>query len=115
MKAEIWHNPACSKSRETLAIVEKSGRDVTVVRYLEQTPTAARIEEVLGLLGVEPRALMRTKEAEYGELGLGDEKLTRRQLIDAMVKHPRLIERPVVITERGAVIGRPPEGVKKIL
>jgi arsenate reductase len=115
MKAEIWHNPACSKSREALALVEESGRDVTIVRYLETTPSAARIDEVLELLGAEPRALMRTKEPEYRELGLSDEKLSRKQLIEAMVKHPRLIERPVVITERGAAIGRPIENVKKVL
>lgn len=115
MKVEIWHNPSCSKSRRALELVQGADRDVTVVRYLESTPTAARIEEVLALLGVEPRALMRTNEPEYRARGLDDPKRTRAELIAAMVEAPILIERPVVITERGAVIARPPERVSEVL
>jgi arsenate reductase len=114
-KAEIWHNPACSKSRETLALLKGTSRELTVIEYLKSPPTAERIDAVLTELGVEPRALMRTKEPEYASLHLDDPKLSRKKLIAAMVAHPKLIERPVVITERGAVIARPPELAKKVL
>jgi arsenate reductase (glutaredoxin) len=115
VKAEIWHNPSCSKSRQALEILKSTNREITVVPYLESTPSAARIDEVLTLLGVEPRALMRTKEPEYVKRGLDNPKLSRADLIQAMIETPVLIERPVVITERGAVIGRPPELVQKVL
>ena len=115
MKAEIWHNPSCSKSREALALLRESGIEPTVVLYLDATPSAARIEEVLRLLNVEPRSLMRTKEPEYAALGLADPALSREALVAAMVRTPRLIERPVVITSKGAVIGRPPERLKELL
>ena len=115
VKAEIWHNPSCSKSRQALELLKATDREITVVHYLEATPSTERIDEVLALLGLEPRSLMRTKEPEYQERGLGNSQLSRTDLIRAMVESPALIERPVVITERGAVIARPPERVKEVL
>ncbi len=107
----IWHNPRCSKSREALELLREEGVEPEVVHYLEAPPTAEALERVLSLLGVEPRALMRTKEAVYAELGLDDPALDRAALVDAMVKHPILIERPVVVHGDRAVIGRPPQDV----
>lgn len=114
MKTVIWHNPRCSKSRQTLALLEDRGIEASVVKYLEEPPTRGEIEEVLELLGVEPRELMRRNEAEYKELGLRDVE-DRDALIDAMVEHPRLIERPVVIRGNRAALGRPPENVLELL
>ena len=115
MSVIIWHNPRCSKSRTGLALVEEQGIKPTVVRYLENPPSAEELDRVLGLLGMEPRDLMRRKEAIYKELGLADEKLTRSELIAAMVENPRLIERPVVINGDQAALGRPPEAILEIL
>lgn len=109
----IWHNPRCSKSRATLAIVEEHG-PVEIRKYLEDAPSEADIRDVLAQLGIPAIQLMRTGEAEFKELGLsktdGDEVL-----IAAMAKAPKLIERPVVITGKGVRLGRPPESVKDIL
>jgi arsenate reductase (glutaredoxin) len=113
---ELWHNPRCSKSRGALERLREAGHEPELVRYLDAPPTAERLREVLALLGFEdPRQLMRTGEALYAELGLADE--TRPDaLIEAMVAHPRLIERPVVIRDgRRAVLGRPPESVDDLL
>jgi arsenate reductase (glutaredoxin) len=111
----IWHNPRCSKSRAALALLEQAKVEPTVLLYLENPPTASRIEEVLGLLGLEPRELMRTGESVYKELGLADPAKTRPELIQALVAHPILIERPVIITDRSAVVARPPERALEIL
>jgi arsenate reductase len=111
----LWHNPRCSKSREALALLEARGVNPTIVRYLEEPPTANEIARVLDLLGVEPRDMMRKKEAPYAQEGLADPKLSRKALIDAMVKHPILIERPIAIRGKRAAIGRPPENVLEIL
>jgi arsenate reductase (glutaredoxin) len=111
----IWHNPRCSKSRQTLALLEARGLAPRVVAYLNEPPTAKELDGVLRLLGLEPRELMRKKEAPYAELGLDDERLTRDALIDAMVRHPILIERPLVIHGQAARLGRPPEKVLEIL
>jgi arsenate reductase len=115
MDITIYHNPRCSKSRETLALIEANGVKPAVVEYLATPPDAATLERLLTLLGLEPRALMRTKEAEYAELGLGNPALSRAELIAAMVAHPRLIERPIVVSGDKAVIGRPPEKVLSLL
>lgn len=114
-KVEIWHNPRCSKSRQTLALLEERGIEPAVVRYLEDPPDADRLREVLGLLDMTPRELMRTREAAYKELELGEPSLDEDALIEAMVSRPKLIERPVVITSKGAAVGRPPESVLEIL
>ncbi len=111
----IYHNPRCSKSRATLALLEQQGKQAEVVEYLKIPPSAAELEEILGMLGLEPRELLRTKEAEYKEAGLDNPDLTRAQLIDAMVRYPKLIERPIVIKDGKAALGRPPESVLEIL
>jgi arsenate reductase len=115
MDITIYHNPRCSKSRETLALIEANGVKPSVVEYLATPPDATTLERLLTLLGLEPRALMRTKEAVYTELGLNNPALSRAELIAAMVAHPRLIERPIVVSGDKAVIGRPPEKVLSLL
>ena len=114
MSTTIWHNPRCSKSRETLALLEEKGEQPIIRKYLEDAPSAEEIREILALLGIEPRALMRTKEALYKELGLADVS-DNEALIKAMVDNPKLIERPVVIKNGKARLGRPPESVLEIL
>ncbi len=115
MSVEIWHNPRCSKSRQTLELLRQQGVEPVIVEYLSATPTADRIGEVLDMLAIEPRELMRRKEEAYKSEGLDDTGLTNEQLIAAMVDHPKLIERPVVINGKRAAVGRPPEEVLKIL
>tara|TARA_R110002096_G_scaffold113779_23_gene247245 strand:+ start:12762 stop:13178 length:417 start_codon:yes stop_codon:yes gene_type:complete len=115
MSVTIYHNPKCSKSRQTLALLEEQGVSPKVVKYLEDVPSAAKLDEILTLLDIEPRDLMRRKEKEYDENNLADENLSRAQLIDAMVNFPRLIERPIVLANGKAAIGRPPEDVLKII
>ena len=114
-KITIYHNPRCSKSRATLALLEEQGKQPEVIQYLKEPPTAAELEKILTMLDLEPRELMRKKEKEYKAAGLDDDSLTREQLIEAMVKHPRLIERPIVIKDGKAALGRPPENVLDIL
>lgn len=115
MSLTIYHNPRCSKSRETLKLIEEQGIEPQIVRYLETPPDAQTLEELLSLLGLEPRELMRHKEPEYKELGLDDAALSRDALIAAMVAHPRLIERPIVVKDGKAVLGRPPTRVLDLL
>jgi arsenate reductase (glutaredoxin) len=113
-KVTIWHNPRCGKSRDALKLLEAEGITPEIVRYLDDTPSEAEIRRVLGMLGIAARDLMRTKEAIYKELGLravtDDDALIR-----AMAEHPKLIERPVVIKDGKAVIGRPPEKVVELV
>jgi len=111
----IYHNPKCSKSRETLALLEQRGIKPRIVLYLEDPPSARELDRILKLLGKEPRELMRRQEPEYKELKLDDPKRTRAELIEAMVKHPRLIERPIVLANGKAALGRPPSNVLAIL
>ena len=111
----IFHNPRCSKSRATLGLLQERGLQPQVVEYLETPPSAEQLENILRLLKLEPRELMRSNEAEYRELQLGDPSLTREQLIRAMVEHPRLIQRPIVLSGARAALGRPPESVLEIL
>ncbi|MBF0625225.1 MAG: arsenate reductase (glutaredoxin) [Magnetococcales bacterium] len=115
MAVTIYHNPRCSKSRQTLELLEARGLEPEVVDYLKTPPDAAAIERILTLLGLEPRALMRIKETAYRDNHLDDPGLTRQQLIDALVRHPQLLERPVVVANGKAAIGRPPENVLEIL
>ena len=112
---KILHNPRCSKSRATLALLEERGIQPEIQLYLEQPPDADELRIILELLGRSPRELMRRGESEYRELGLDDETLAESALIDAMVAHPRLIERPVVLANGKAAVGRPPESVLDIL
>jgi len=111
----IWHNPRCSKSRQTLELLRARGIEPEIVEYLQSPPPAAEIERVLGLLGMEPRDLVRRKEPAYAEAGLADQGLERGALVRAMVEHPILIERPVVLAGGRAALGRPPERVLEIL
>lgn len=115
MSIVIYHNPKCSKSRQTLALLEARGIMPKVVDYLKAPPTKAELERILTLLKIEPRALMRHKEPEYKQAKLDNPKLTRAALIQALRDHPRLIERPIVLANGKAAIGRPPENVLKIL
>jgi arsenate reductase len=111
----LYHNPRCSKSRATLELLDRSGVQPEIVEYLRTPPTRDTLATLLGMLGLEPRALMRTHEPEYAEGGLDDPSLTCAQLIDAMIRHPKLIERPIVVRAGRAVIGRPPEKVLELL
>lgn len=114
MSVVIWHNPRCSKSRQTLALLEEHGVSPTVRQYLEDVPSATELESVLQMLGLSPRELMRIKEAEYKELGLASMD-DEGALIAAMVNTPKLIERPIVINGNKAAVGRPPEAVLKVI
>ena len=111
----IYHNPRCSKSRQTMALLEKKGVAPKVIEYLKDPPTAAELKRVLGLLKMKPRDLMRKKEDVYAKLKLDNPKLTDAALIKAMVANPVLIERPIVLANGKAALGRPPEHVLKIL
>lgn len=115
MSVTIYHNPRCSKSRQTLNLLKEHSIEPDVIEYLKEPPDAATLGRLLDLLGLEPRDLIRKKEKEYQELGLAAPDLTRAQLIQAMVEHPRLIERPIVVTGGKAALGRPPEQVLNIL
>jgi len=111
----IYHNSRCSKSRATLALLEDRGGDVEVINYLDTPPTAAELAVLLKQLGMTARELLRTGEAEYQSLGLDDPALDEAALIAAMVTHPKLIERPIVVANGKAALGRPPEAVLAIL
>ena len=115
MSVKIYHNPRCTKSRLTLAILEEKGLDFEVIKYLEDTPSVAELKGLLDELKMDPRSLTRTFEAPYKENNLDDESLSEDQLIQAMVDNPILIERPIVKTDKGIAIGRPPENVLAIL
>ena len=113
MSVTIYHNPRCNKSRQTLALLDARGLTPRVVEYLKTPPTAAELKRLLRLLGLTPRQLLRRKEAQ--EAGLDDPALGDAELIAGMVKHPIVIERPIVVTGERAALGRPPEAVLKIL
>ena len=115
MSVEIWHNPRCSKSRTALELLRVTGVEPSVVLYLESPPSVERLDEVLGLLGVGPRDLMRKGEAPYQELGLSDPSLGREALVRALAENPILIERPIVIANGRAVVARPPERALDVL
>lgn len=115
MNITIYHNPRCSKSRQTLSLLRERGIEPTVVEYLTSPPDNTTLAHLLDLLGMEPRELMRTEEPQYKESGLDDPNLTREQLIDAMVAHPHLIQRPIVVRDQRAVLGRPPERILDII
>jgi len=115
MTIEIFHNPRCSKSRATLALLQERGYDPTIRLYLENPPDRNELRSILGKLDFDARALLRKGESEYRELGLADPSLDEDALIDAMAAHPRLIERPIVVAGDRAAIGRPPESVLDIL
>jgi len=116
MTVTIWHNPRCSKSRATLAILQENGIEPAIVTYLDTAPGTDEIKNTLSLLGMDSaRELMRKGEAEYKDNELGNSALSEDQLISAMHDHPRLIERPIVFADGKASIGRPPESVLEII
>ncbi len=115
MTVTIYHNPRCSKSRQTLALLEAKGIAPNIVEYLKGPPSAAELKAVLKKLGLKPRDLLRASEPRYLELGLKERELTDDALIALMVKNPILIERPIVVSGNKAAIGRPPENVLEIL
>jgi arsenate reductase len=113
-KVTIFHNPRCSKSRNALALLQEKGVELEVVKYLETPPTKESLKEILKMLGMSARELMRTKEELYKSLGLKDVE-DEEKLIEAMVENPKLIERPIIIKEGKAVIGRPIENVVELI
>ncbi|MGH8477114.1 MAG: arsenate reductase (glutaredoxin) [Methylococcales bacterium] len=115
MKVTIYHNPRCSKSRQTLKLLQDKGIEPHIIEYLSTPPTAAELDEILTRLKLEPRDLMRKQEAEYRQAGLDYPELDRVQLIQGMIENPKIIERPIVVTEEKAALGRPPENVLSIL
>lgn len=115
MSVTIYHNPRCSKSRATLALLRDRGIEPRIVEYLEAPPNAAELARILGMLDMGPRDLMRKKEAEYKAAGLDDAALGDAALIAGMVANPKIIERPIVVAGEKAALGRPPERVLEIL
>lgn len=111
----IYHNPRCSKSRQTLQLLQENGIEPDIRLYLEDVPDARELKAVLGKLGIEARALLRKGEADYKAQNLADAELSEADLIDAMCTYPKLIERPVVIKGDRAVLGRPPENVLALI
>ncbi len=115
MSVTIWHNPRCSKSRQTLALIEEKGVTPDIVLYLDNSPSTSELAAVLKKLKMEPRDLMRKGESVYKEKDLDNPDLSTTQLVAAMAANPILIERPIVIKGDKAALGRPPENVLKIL
>ena len=115
MKVQILHNPRCSKSRATLQILEENGIEPEIILYQDTPPDADQLTSILRKLNMQPRELMRKGQPEYKEMGLDNEQLSDEQLIAAMLKTPILIERPIVLANGKASIGRPPESVLEIL
>ncbi|WP_201629380.1 MULTISPECIES: arsenate reductase (glutaredoxin) [Psychrobacter] len=115
MTPMIFHNPKCGTSRNTLAIMQASGETPDVVEYLKTPPSREYLVELLALMHITPRELIRSKENVYSEIGLDNPTLTDAQLIDAMIAHPILINRPIVVTNKGAALCRPSERVFELL
>ncbi len=111
---KIYHNPRCRKSRETLALIESAGKSVELILYLEEMPSKKELKETIGLLGIKPIDLIRKGEKIFKEQYKG-KSLSDAQWIDAMIKHPKLMERPIVVKGKKAIIGRPPENVNVLL
>jgi len=115
LKVQILHNPRCSKSRATLQVLEENGVEAEIILYQDTPPDVEQLTSILDQLNMQPRELMRKGQSEYKELGLDDEQLSNEELIAAMIKTPILIERPIVLANGKAAIGRPPESVLDIL
>jgi arsenate reductase (glutaredoxin) len=112
---KIFHNPKCSKSRKTMELLSEKGLQPQIIEYLKTPPDQKQLEGILDMLNLQPRQLMRTHESEYKDNNLANESLSRDQLIAAMIQFPKLIERPIVINNGKAAIGRPPETILEIL
>ncbi len=115
MTVTIYHNPDCGTSRSTLAMIRKSGEEPIVIEYLKNPPSRDRLKELIEAMGISVRSLLREKDTPYAALGLSDSKWTDEQLIDFMMEHPILINRPIVVAPRGARLCRPSEKVLEIL
>lgn len=115
MRVTLYHNPRCSKSRQALELLRERGVEPEIVLYLENPPGKARLKELLRLLGIGPRELLRKSEDIYKSLKLADPGLSEAKLVDAMIENPILIERPIAVAGKCAVVGRPPEKVLEIL
>ena len=115
MSVTIFHNPRCSKSRQTLSLIQENNIDINIIEYLKTPPDISQLRQILKQLGYEPRQLMRKSEQVYKDLDLGNENKTAEDLIIAMTQNPILIERPIVLSGEKAAIGRPPESVLNIL
>lgn len=111
----IYHNPRCTKSRQTLELIQSKGLEPKIVEYLKTPPSAKELDDILQKLKLEPQDITRTKEEVYEKLGLKNKSLSRAEMIDVLVKNPVLIERPIVVKDEKAAIGRPPEKVLEIL
>ena len=116
MLVKIYHNPRCTKSRQTLELLEEKGINPEIIEYLKTPPLFQELSDVIKLLGIKPRELLRNKEAAYGENNLSDKTLSDEQIIKIMIENPILIERPIVVVDnKKAAIGRPPENVLVVL
>ena len=115
MSVTIYHNPHCGTSRNTLAMIRQSGMEPEIILYLETPPTRDRLQELIAMMGISVRDLLRRRGTPYDDLGLADPKWTDEQLIDVMMAHPILINRPIVVTHKGALLSRPSEAVLDIL
>lgn len=111
----IYHNPACGTSRNTLAMIRQSGAEPEVIEYLKDPPSRTQLVKLIKAMGISPRDLLRRKGTPYDELGLDDPKWTGAELIDFMITHPILINRPIVVTPKGVRLCRPPELVLELL
>ena len=115
MSVIIYHNARCSKSRETLKLLNENKLSPEIIEYLKTPLDVKTIEKLLDMLGMEPRDIMRKKEPDYKKAGLDNQKLSRKKLIEALAAHPSVLERPIVVINNKAVIGRPPENVLSII
>ena len=111
---KIYHNPRCRKSREGLQILEESGKDFEIVKYLENTPTKEELSDIIKLLGIKPIELVRKNESIWKE-NYKNKQLSDNEIITVMIENPKLIERPIVVNKNKAIVGRPPENIKKII
>ena len=114
-KITFYHNPRCSKSRQALSLLEENGADVQIVQYLDTPLTMTELNRIASALNAGPRAFMRSNEAIYKELNLGQDNQPDTALLKAIIDHPKLLERPIAVSDTHAVIGRPPEDILKIL
>jgi|TARA_B100000530_G_scaffold90165_1_gene54871 arsenate reductase len=115
MSIIIYHNPRCSKSRQALKLIRDNKLEPTIVEYLKNPPDIKTIEGLLNMLKMRPRDIMRTKEPDYKNAGISNPNLTRKQLVQALAAYPSLIERPIIVINEKAVIGRPPEKLLSLL
>jgi arsenate reductase len=115
MPLTIYEKPTCSTCREVMTILKEEGVDFDAINYIIDPPSKAKLKELIGLLGITPRELVRAREPEYKELGLDDPGVSDAAIIDAMASHPALIQRPILVDGRRAIIGRPAERVRDFL